>query len=121
MIIFVIYVVYFYVLRLKINLLKLEFVFAGDVDGIGGLACILGCKVTYLPMKYLDLPLGALYKAKLIWDGIVEMSIGWFEEALFFKAGRLTLIKSTLFQSTYLLFVPFFSSSYVLLTGLRSF
>jgi hypothetical protein len=42
------------------------------VEDVGGLACILGCRVSSLPMKYLDLPLGASYKAKSIWDDIIE-------------------------------------------------
>jgi hypothetical protein len=33
---------------------------------------ILGCRVSSLPMKYLGLPLGALFKAKTIWDDIIE-------------------------------------------------
>jgi hypothetical protein len=57
------------VVMLKINLLKVELV---SVDDVGGLSCILSCRVTSLPMKYLGLPLRALYKAKSIWGGIVE-------------------------------------------------
>jgi hypothetical protein len=57
---------------LKINLSKSKLVPVGAVDDVGGLARILGCRVSSLPMKYLGLPLGALYKAKSIWDGIVE-------------------------------------------------
>jgi hypothetical protein len=30
------------------------------------------CEITYLPLKYLGLPLGGSFKAKSIWDGIVE-------------------------------------------------
>jgi hypothetical protein len=37
-----------------------------------GLASILGCKVSSLPMKYLGLPLGASFKAKSLWDDIIE-------------------------------------------------
>jgi hypothetical protein len=36
-----------------------------------GLVDILGCGVS-LPVKYLGLPLGASYKAKHIWDGVIE-------------------------------------------------
>jgi hypothetical protein len=37
------------VLGLKINLSKLELVFVGIVDNVGGLARILGCRVSSLP------------------------------------------------------------------------
>jgi hypothetical protein len=57
---------------LKINLSKLELVPVGIVNDIGGLARTLGCRVPFFPMKYLGLPLRALYKAKLIWDGILQ-------------------------------------------------
>ena len=33
---------------------------------------ILGCGVSSLPIKYLTLPLEAYFKAKSIWDGIIE-------------------------------------------------
>jgi hypothetical protein len=33
---------------------------------------ILGCRVASLLMKYLGLSLGYSYKAKSIWDGIIE-------------------------------------------------
>jgi hypothetical protein len=39
---------------------------------MSGLARILGFRVSSLPMKYLGLPLGAPFKAKLIWDVIIE-------------------------------------------------
>jgi hypothetical protein len=41
----------------------------GDVEG---LARILGCRVSSLPMKYLGLPLGASYMAMSIWNDIIE-------------------------------------------------
>lgn len=44
---------------LKINLAKLELVLVGSVEDVGGLADILGYRVSSLPMKYLGLPLGA--------------------------------------------------------------
>jgi hypothetical protein len=31
-----------------------------------------GCGVSSLPLKYLGLPLGASFKAKSIWDGVIE-------------------------------------------------
>jgi hypothetical protein len=60
------------VLGLKINLSKSEIVPIDDVGDVEGLASILGCRVAYLPMKYLGHPLGAPYKASTIWNGIIE-------------------------------------------------
>jgi len=57
---------------LKINLSKSEIVPVGDVGDVEGLACIFGCKVVSLLMKYLGLPLGASYKTKSIWNSIFE-------------------------------------------------
>jgi hypothetical protein len=55
--------------------------------------------VSSLPMKYLGLPLGALYRAKSIWDGIVEKIehhlAGW-KKLYLSKGSRLTLLKHTL-------------------------
>jgi hypothetical protein len=45
---------------------------------VEGLANIVGCRVSSLPLKYLGLSLGALFKAKSIWDDIIEeMSDVW--------------------------------------------
>jgi hypothetical protein len=44
----------------------------GDVDNVEELAGVLGCGTTSLPLKYLGLPLGACFKAKSIWDDIME-------------------------------------------------
>lgn len=57
---------------LKINLSKSEVAPVGDVGDVESLASILGCGVASLPMKHLDLPLGASYKASTIWNGIIE-------------------------------------------------
>ena len=57
---------------LKINLAKSEIVPIGIVEDVEGLACILGCRISSLPMKYLGLLLGASLKEKSIWDGIIE-------------------------------------------------
>jgi hypothetical protein len=40
---------------LKINLAKLELVLVGNVNDVEGLARILGCKVSSLPINYLGL------------------------------------------------------------------
>lgn len=57
---------------LKINLAKSVLVPMGNVDNVVKLANILGCGTSFLPLKYLGMPLGASYKAKSIWDSIVE-------------------------------------------------
>ena len=44
---------------LKVNLAKLELVLVGNAHNVDGLACVLGCGVSSLPLKYLGLPLGA--------------------------------------------------------------
>jgi hypothetical protein len=50
----------------------------GNVVNVEGLADILGCGVSSLPLKYLGLPLGACFKAKPIWNGVVEkIERGW--------------------------------------------
>jgi hypothetical protein len=59
------------VLGLKINLSEFEIVPIGDVGDVMGLASILGCGATSLPMKYLGLPLGARHKAFAIWSDII--------------------------------------------------
>lgn len=52
-----------------------------------------------LPMKYLCIPLGASFKEKSIWDGIIEKMkqqlVGW-KQLYSSKGGRATLFKSTL-------------------------
>jgi hypothetical protein len=95
---------------LKINLANSELVLVGLINNVEGLAKILGCKVSYLPMKYLGLPLGASFKAKPIWNGIIEkvkcFLAGW--KLLYMsKGGRITLIRSTLSNfPTYLSLFP---------------
>jgi hypothetical protein len=87
------------VLGLKINLAKFVLVPVGCVDNVDGLASILGCGVHSLPLKYLGLPLGASFKAKSIWDGVVGKIERWLASWKWMylsKGGRVTLIKSTL-------------------------
>jgi len=53
-------------------LAKSELVLVGNVNDVEDLAGILGCGVLSLPLKYLGLSLQASYKAKSIWDDIIE-------------------------------------------------
>jgi hypothetical protein len=57
---------------LRINFAKLELVHVGYVNNVDGLVGLLVCKVSSLPLKYLDLSLGASFKTKFIWDGVIE-------------------------------------------------
>lgn len=53
------------------NFGKSEMISVGAVSNILSLASLLDCKVSSLPIKYLGLPLGATFKARAIWDGVV--------------------------------------------------
>jgi hypothetical protein len=85
-----------------INLAKSELVLVGNIMNVEGLACILDCRVSSLRIKCLGLPLGASFKAKSIWDDIIEKVechlVGWKKMIYLSKGGRFTLIKSTLFN-----------------------
>ncbi|XP_028078613.1 uncharacterized protein LOC114280444 [Camellia sinensis] len=84
---------------LRVNLAKSELIPVGEVATIPVLAAILGCKVANLPITYLGLPLGASFKAKGVWDRVVDRVqrrlAGWKRQYLS-KGERLTLIKSVL-------------------------
>jgi hypothetical protein len=56
----------------QVNLAKSEFVFVGNVADANGLAGIMGCRASSLPLKYLGLSLGASYRAKSIWNGVIK-------------------------------------------------
>lgn len=51
---------------LKINLGKFELVLVGAVADVEVLAETLGCKVSQLPMMYLNLPLGSTFKLNTV-------------------------------------------------------
>jgi hypothetical protein len=86
--------------RLKVNLAKSVLIPVGNVEQVAMLASILGCGVASLLVKYLGLPLKASYKAKHIWDGVIQKLeyrlASWKMMYLSKGGGRVTLIKSTL-------------------------
>ena len=55
----------------KVNVGKSEIVPMGEVSNLDDLASILRCRVGNLPMKYLEMPLGAPFKATSIWNPIL--------------------------------------------------
>jgi hypothetical protein len=57
---------------LRINLGKSKIIPIGVVEDVKGLANLLGCRVTSLPMTYFDLPLRASYKSTSIWNSVIE-------------------------------------------------
>ena len=57
---------------LKVNVGKSEIVPIEEVSNIQTLTNILQCKVGNLPMTYLGMPLGTLFKTALIWNPILE-------------------------------------------------
>jgi hypothetical protein len=80
-------------------LAKSVLVLVGNVDNVAELADIFDCKTSFLPLKYLGMPLGACYKNNCIWDGIVEKMKHWLAswKRLYLSTGdRVTFIKSTL-------------------------
>jgi hypothetical protein len=56
---------------LKVNLAKSELISVGNVTDVDGLIGIMGYEVSPLPLTYLNLSLGASYKAKFIWNSVV--------------------------------------------------
>jgi hypothetical protein len=58
--------------NLKINLTMSKLVHVGNVNNVDCLANFLGCTMSSLSMKYLDLILRAPFKARAIWDCVIE-------------------------------------------------
>jgi len=69
------------------------------LPSIGFLYASLKEQIIRLKLKYLGMPLGPSYKAKSIWDGIMEKMecrLASWKMMYLSKGGRVTLIKSTL-------------------------
>ena len=69
------------------------------MQNIQSLAYILQCRVGSLPMTYLGMPLGTLYKTSSIWNPIrerMEKKLSGWQRLYLSKGGRLTLPKSFL-------------------------
>jgi hypothetical protein len=84
---------------LRISLRKFELVPIGEVDDVESLAHILGCRIGFLPMTYLGMPLGASFKSLSIWNGViekVERRLASWKKLYLSKGARVTLIHSTL-------------------------
>jgi hypothetical protein len=84
---------------LGVNMGKSELVLVGDVRNGSQLADILCCNIGSLPMMYLGLPLGASFKASMVWNPVlekVEKRLAGWKKLYLSKGGRLTLLKSML-------------------------
>ena len=84
---------------LRINLGKSELVPDGEVHNLEALVGLLGCGQSSLPLKYLDLPLGAKFKDLYVWNPILERMerrLASWKRMYLSKRGKVTLIKSSL-------------------------
>jgi hypothetical protein len=81
------------------------------VEDVEGLAQLLRCQVTSLPMTDLGLLLGVSYRATSIWNGVIEKLerrlAGW-KPMYLWKGCWLSLRQSTIsnFPTCYLSFFP---------------
>ena len=57
---------------LRINLGKSKLVHVGEVHNLEALVGLLGCGQSSLPLKYLDLSLGAKFKDLSVWNPILK-------------------------------------------------
>jgi len=98
------------VFGLKVNLAESPLFPVGNVDNATELAVILGCGTSSLPLKYLGMPLGACYKAKSIWDGIVvkmERRLASWKKVVFVQGWQGYRYQEYPLQSSYVLLVSF--------------
>jgi hypothetical protein len=82
----------------------------GEVPYIEELKNILSCNISSLSLRYLGLPLGAPFKSKANWDGLVEKmekKLASWKKIYLSKGGRPTLINST-FSSIHNYFISLF-------------
>lgn len=86
------------ILGLKVNLRKSVLVAVGEVLHQKELAGILNCDISFLPLTYLRLPLGASFKSKAIWDPVekIERRLANWKKIYLSWGDHLTLIKSRL-------------------------
>ena len=88
-------------LGLKMNMEKSELIPVGRVENVEELTDEFGYKVGILPSTYLGMPLGAPFKSVNAWDGIEERfrkRLAMWKRQYISKGGRITLIRSTLFN-----------------------
>ena len=86
---------------LKINLLKTLILSIGNVENLDELAFELGCRTGALPSTYLGLPLGMRHNSLHVWDEVEERfrkKLALWKRQYISKGGRLTLIKSTIYN-----------------------
>lgn len=84
---------------LKLNLEKSSMISVGADDLVVELSSEFGCKVEFLPVSYLGMPIGAGRRCTLIWEIIIQRmqkKIAPWKRKFLNKAGRLVLIRSSL-------------------------
>lgn len=83
--------------RLKMNLQNSKMITVGKVNNMAGLTGLFDCQVVNLPVKYLGLPLRERFKAKAMWEPVVERiqkRLSSWKEKFLSKGGKLVIIKS---------------------------
>lgn len=84
---------------LTTSLVKSEVDLVGNVINAEGLASTLGSMVCFLPLKYLGLLFWARFKAKFVWNDVIEKierHLTDWKRMYLSKRGRVTVIKRTL-------------------------
>ncbi|XP_026419852.1 uncharacterized protein LOC113315817 [Papaver somniferum] len=93
---------------LKLNLEKSSMTSIGAEEMVEELAMELGCKTDELPITYLGMPIGACKRSEAIWEVVIERmrkKLAPWKRKFLNKAGRVTLIKSSL-ESIATYFLP---------------